>query len=102
MLSKVLEVTVITWTKLVQVAKRLILTFSKLTNWLRSIAQNYQQWLVTFFTFTVSEREIEKERMRGERERERERVNSSKVSLVSPNFFIFQLFHPGLLSKKEY
>ena len=72
MLSKVLEVTVITWTKLVQVAKRLILTFSKLTNWLRSIAQNYQQWLVTFFTFTVSEREIEKERMR-ERERERER-----------------------------
>ena len=78
MLSKVLEVTVITWTKLVQVAKRLILTFSKLTNWLRSIAQNYQQWLVTFFTFTVSEREIEKERMR-EREREKEREREREL-----------------------
>ena len=58
-----------TWAKLVQVAKRLTLTFAKLAKWLKPIDQSYQQWLVVFMIFTISEREIE-------RKRRRERVDS--------------------------
>ena len=63
---------------------------SKLAKSLKWIAQSYEQWLVVFLTFAVSERdrEIEREAERQrDRETERELVPHKEVS----SFLIFQV-----------